>query len=236
MTALQDADQEVLPEPRLPVARSSRQRGLPFFCKRTLDVLVAAGVGVALSPVAAAVAVAIKVDSPGPVIYRGTRVGQRGELFTMFKFRSMRADADDAMHIAYVERLMRDKDSSNNGDQADMFKLEDDPRITRVGRWIRRLSIDELPQLVNVVRGEMSLVGPRPEVPAVLSVYQPQQFRRFAVLPGMTGLWQVNGRGKLSPADMIRLDVDYADNWTLGTDLAILLRTPAVVLKKTGAE
>ena len=188
-----------------------------------------------MGPIAALIGLAVKLDSRGPAIFRCTRIGLCGTPFTMYKFRSMRADADDALHQAYLESLLHDKDPSDDDDGPDMFKLEDDPRITRVGRWIRRLSLDELPQLVNVLRGEMSLVGPRPEVPYVIDIYSPEHLGRFAVLPGMTGLWQVSGRGELSPHEMLRLDVQYADTWDLRLDASILMRTPSVVLKKIGA-
>lgn len=222
-------------EPVLSVPASKRQRGIRLAAKRTIDIIGATAVLVIMSPVALAIAIAVRLNSRGPAIYQCTRIGHQGAPFTMYKFRSMRADTDDSLHKAYLERLMHDMEPDANDAAPEMFKLEDDPRVTRVGRWLRRLSLDELPQLVNVIKGDMSLVGPRPEVPYVLDIYQPEQFGRFAVLPGMTGLWQVNGRGELPPNEMIRLDVEYAENWSFRSDLSILLRTPAVVFKKIGA-
>ena len=222
-------------EPVLSVAASERQRGIRLGAKRAIDIVGATAVLVIMSPVALAIAIAIRLSSRGPAVYQCTRIGHQGAPFTMYKFRSMRADTDDSLHKAYLQRLMHDMEPDADDAEPEMFKLEDDPRVTRVGRWLRRLSLDELPQLINVIKGDMSLVGPRPEVPYVLDIYRPEQFGRFAVLPGMTGLWQVNGRGELPPNEMLRLDVEYAENWSFRLDLSILLRTPAVVFKKIGA-
>ncbi|MGD9998937.1 MAG: sugar transferase [Ilumatobacteraceae bacterium] len=198
--------------------------------KRSLDIAASAALLVILLPALVVVGIAVRLDSPGPAIYRGRRVGLNGRPITVLKFRSMTHGADDRRHVDYVTRLVRE-----GGDPtSEMFKLDDDPRITRLGRWLRRTSIDELPQLANVLLGTMSLVGPRPEVPQVLDAYEPWMFRRFACKPGMTGLWQVSGRASLSPRDMLRLDVEYVDTWSLRNDLRILALTPSRALSKGG--
>lgn len=212
------------------IPHSSRQQGAALAAKRVIDVVVAAAVLVAGAPLMAAVAVAVKVDSPGPVFFRQERVGQGGRRFRVWKFRSMVADADPALHRQFVKRLLTQASTV-----PEMYKLTDDPRVTRVGRFIRATSIDELPQLLNVLAGHMSLVGPRPEVPYALEDYEPWAWRRFEVLPGMTGLWQVSGRGELSPVDMLRLDVEYADRWSPGLDLRLLAKTVPAVLRKVGS-
>jgi len=204
-------------------AHERRQVGLALATKRLIDIVGSISVLVLTSPVLVGTAVAIRLDSPGPVLFRQERVGRDGRRFSMLKFRSMRADADDSAHREFLRSLA-------TGGDADVYKVDQDDQITRVGRVIRLLSIDELPQLVNVLRGEMSLVGPRPDVPYALDVYQPRHWQRFDVLPGLTGLWQVSGRSLLSPAQMLDLDVSYAETWTVTGDLRILLRTVPQVL------
>jgi len=178
---------------------------------------------VVLSPALLLVALAVRLDSPGPALFRQVRVGRHGEPFTMIKFRTMCVDAEQ-----------RRVDLSARPGHV-LFKLERDPRITRVGRVLRQYSLDELPQLLNVVRGEMALVGPRPALPSELEQYDEDPLRRLAVTPGLTGLWQVSGRSDLSWEESVRLDLDYVDNWSLGLDLVILLRTVGAVLRHTGA-
>jgi lipopolysaccharide/colanic/teichoic acid biosynthesis glycosyltransferase len=202
------------------------------YAKRALD-LIGACTLLAMSGIfLIAIAIAVKLDSPGPALYRGRRVGRNRELFDVFKFRTMQHNASDEPHRRFVQHLLRSDTSSTDGE---MYKLTDDERITRVGRLLRRWSIDELPQLLNVVRGEMSLVGPRPEVPYALDGYRPEDFRRFDVLPGMTGLWQVCGRGNLSPRQMLDLDREYAEAPSLSLDLRLLLRTAPAVLSRIGS-
>lgn len=213
---------------------SPRQRGLALLVKRTIDVVGAVALLVLLAPLLVAVAVAVRFDSPGPALYRATRIGRHGEPFTVLKFRSMRTDADDAPHAAYVAALLTANDHAPQNANG-LYKLTDDPRVTRIGRVLRRLSIDELPQLLNVLAGDMSLVGPRPEVPYALEHYKSWHWRRFAVLPGLTGLWQVSGRAELTAQDMLRLDVAYADTWSLRLDLRILARTVPAVLRTVGS-
>ena len=220
-------DSEPLPGNLAPVPRSARQSGLTLAVKRGLDVAVAIVVLALAAPFLLVVALAIRVESPGPAIFRQVRVGRSGKAITVLKFRSMVADADPLVHREFILRQLGRESTQGTG----TFKVEGDPRITRVGRHIRRLSIDELPQLVNVLRGDMSLVGPRPEVPYALEAYEPWQLERFSVLPGLTGPWQVSGRSRLSPAQMLELDVDYARRWSLGLDLQILARTPPALFK-----
>lgn len=187
---------------------------------------VAAAVGLALLlPFLVVVGILVRLESPGPAIYRQQRVGRHGHLFTMYKFRSMCASAEsERVHLV----------ASNEADGV-LFKIQQDPRVTRLGRWLRRTSMDEMPQLWNVLRGEMSLVGPRPALPEEVARYDADPRRRLVVKPGMTGLWQVSGRSDLSWAEAVRLDVRYVDNWSLGLDLAILVRTIRAVVGRRGA-
>ena len=210
----------------------SRQTGPYGVTKRVLDVVGSVLALVVLSPVLVLIGIAIRLDSAGPAIYRGPRVGRGQRLFTILKFRSMQNDADDAPHKAFVQQLLR----APAGDVPEMYKLVDDPRVTRVGAFLRRTSLDELPQLINVVRGDMSLVGPRPEVPYALEAYDPEDHVRFEVLPGMTGLWQVSGRAQLSPREMLELDRRYVEECSFAMDVAILFRTiPSLLQRQTAA-
>ncbi len=199
--------------------------------KRLLDLTLAGVAIVALLPVFAVIAVSIVMDSGFPILYRQERVGLDGRRFIMLKFRSMRADADGDVHVKYVQSRLRGEAPSGPG----LDKLTSDTRVTRVGAFLRRNSLDELPQLWNVVRSEMSLVGPRPDVPYSVEAYAPWALRRLEVKPGMTGLWQVSGRSKLSIHDMLRLDVAYVDQCSLLLDLQILLRTIPAVVSQSGA-
>jgi lipopolysaccharide/colanic/teichoic acid biosynthesis glycosyltransferase len=210
--------------------------------ERAMDVVGAATLLVVTAPLMAIVAILVRAESPGPAIYRGRRLGLGGQPITVFKFRSMGHDADDELHRSYVLGLLS-ADAPTAGPSSDpspadnvvAFKLHDDPRVTRVGRFIRATTIDELPQLVNVLRGEMSLVGPRPEVPYALEGYEAWQHERFSVRPGLTGLWQVSGRGDLSPRDMLALDVEYARRRSLRLYVSIVARTIPAVLRRKGA-
>ncbi|MGH3737269.1 MAG: sugar transferase [Micromonosporaceae bacterium] len=177
------------------------------------------------APLLAVVAALIKRGSPGPVLFRQVRVGRDGREFTMLKFRTMYADAEQRL-AALLERNELD---------GVLFKMREDPRVTPTGRWLRRWSVDELPQLLNVLRGDMSLVGPRPPLPREVEVYPDDMRRRFVVKPGLTGLWQVSGRSDLSWEDSVRLDLRYVENWSLSLDLVILLRTLTAVSRASGA-
>jgi lipopolysaccharide/colanic/teichoic acid biosynthesis glycosyltransferase len=191
-----------------------------WFMKRTMD-LVCSGLGLlALAPFLAIVALAIRLESPGPIIYKQKRVGFKGRLFDMYKFRSMSQNAD-----AMLEQLL-EQNETNNG----MFKLFDDPRVTRVGKFIRKYSIDELPQLFNVLKGDMSLVGPRPPIDRELKFYQSWHYLRFTTLPGLTGIWQVSGRSRIKEFDtVVKMDFRYIKEWNILLDIKLILKTLPVV-------
>ncbi|WP_395726422.1 sugar transferase [Nakamurella sp.] len=203
-------------------------RGANRIVKRLFDLFGSLSLVALFSPVLLAVAVAIKVTSKGPVFFRQDRVGINGETFRMIKFRSMVVDAEKRLDALKQEK------TADAGNQV-LFKMKNDPRITTVGRFIRRFSIDELPQLFNVVVGDMSLVGPRPPLRAEVDLYGDDALRRLLVKPGMTGLWQVSGRSDLTWDDSVRLDVYYVENWSITGDLAILWRTARAVLGSSGA-
>jgi exopolysaccharide biosynthesis polyprenyl glycosylphosphotransferase len=205
-----------LHEERLPVA------GL--FLKRALDVAGAGAVLILMAPVLVLLAILIGLDSPGPVLYAALRAGRKGRPFRCYKFRTMVGDADT------LKKGLRER----NQRQGPCFKIKDDPRITRVGRVLRRYSLDELPQLWNVLRGEMSLVGPRPHPLDDYSAYAIEHLPRLDVIPGMTGLWQVTARRDPSFEAGLNLDIEYIHRWSLGMDLRILLKTAAVVLRGSG--
>jgi exopolysaccharide biosynthesis polyprenyl glycosylphosphotransferase len=205
--------------------REPSLKAISRFVKRAMDVTVSALGLLLLSPLLALAAVLVRADSPGPVIFRQERVGQWGTTFTCYKFRSMREGADNEK-----ETLRKRTESSEI-----TFKLKQDPRRTRVGSLIRRTSIDELPQLYNVFRGEMSLVGPRPAVPSEVDSYEDWHRKRLQVRPGITGLWQVMGRSELPFEEMVMLDIYYVENWSLALDLKIMLRTIPTVLIGRGA-
>ncbi len=195
------------------------------FVKRSFDLVGATAVIIALSPVIAAVCTAIKFSSPGPVMFRQTRVGKDGKLFTVYKFRTMRVGAQGERHLF---------DHHNQSD-GPLFKMSDDPRVFRVGRILRRFSLDEIPQLFNVLFGTMSLVGPRPFIPEEADRLDGWSARRLDVRPGMTGLWQVSGRNDLSATELCRLDYLYVASWSFWWDLRILWATPSVIVRALGA-
>ena len=199
--------------------------------KRVLDVAAAITLILLLIPLTLVIGLAIVIDSGWPIFYRGERIGRGMRPFTVLKFRSMRANADPSVHAEYLRDLLQGRALAQGG----VFKVPDDPRITRLGRFLRKSSLDELPQLVNILRGEMSLVGPRPEVPYALGEYEPWMFKRFDVPPGLTGLWQVRGRGQIGVRGMLQLDVEYAERCDLALDLGILFMTVPAVLRGTGA-
>lgn len=202
--------------------------------KRLLDVSASLLLLLLLLPAFAAIAIAVRLTSPGPALYRQTRVGRLGQPFVLLKFRSMRADSDDATHRAYVTALMT-AEVAPHGGEAGVYKLTDDPRVTAVGRLLRRTSLDELPQLVNVLQGHMSLVGPRPALPWEVALYDDEQWHRLEVSPGLTGLWQVSGRNRLTMRQSFDLDLEYVARCSTGLDLRILLRTPSAVLRLDSA-
>jgi exopolysaccharide biosynthesis polyprenyl glycosylphosphotransferase len=193
--------------------------------KRVLDIVLTVLVLLVLWPVFLLVAIAIKLDSPGPILFTQIRIGQDGRPFKVYKFRSMVADAEDS--LPHLNGL--------NEASGPLFKIKDDPRRTRVGRWLRKLSIDEFPQLINVLRGEMSWVGPRPALPNEVEKYEAWQRQRLEVPQGMTGLPQISGRSDLTFDEVCLLDIYYIENWSLSLDLTILLRTIPQVLFGRGA-
>ncbi len=200
-------------------------RGWNAVVKRGFDIVVGSAMSaVALLP-ALLLAAAIRLDTPGPVLYSQVRVGKNGRPFRCYKFRSMVHNADQ----------LREQMALLNESSGPLFKIRKDPRLTRVGRFIRRYSLDELPQLINVLRGEMSLIGPRPNLPSEVEHYQDWMTKRLAVCPGLTGLWQVSGRSDLTFDEMVLLDIYYVENWTMGLDLNILLRSVPAVLQARGA-
>jgi lipopolysaccharide/colanic/teichoic acid biosynthesis glycosyltransferase len=202
---------------------------------RSLDIVVATLCLLVLAPLLALIALAIRLDSPGWVIFRQCRVGRDQRPFTVNKFRTMRRNAGHELHRTYVLQLIAG-DAAMQDDEAPFFKIASDERVTRLGRFLRKTSIDELPQLWNVLRGDMSLVGPRPPIPYEVEHYPAHWFARFAVKPGVTGLWQVSGRSQLTLEEMIRLDVAYVQRRSLGMNLMILIRTiPAVLLQRGAA-
>jgi exopolysaccharide biosynthesis polyprenyl glycosylphosphotransferase len=216
--------------------RGSNIEGLNFALKRAFDMVVGSLLLILSAPFVAAGALAIWMFDGTPILFRQTRIGMRGHPFSMFKLRTMRSTTDDKSHRDYVQKWIRHGEAAaQNGSSGDrVFKLANDQRITPVGRWLRRFSIDELPQLINVVRGEMSLIGPRPALPYELELYQPWHLRRLQAAPGITGLWQVSGRNHLSFDDMVRLDVQYLQSWSFSGDLRILAKTVPALLRGGG--
>jgi exopolysaccharide biosynthesis polyprenyl glycosylphosphotransferase len=211
--------------PTMPATQSALADSLYEVAKRLIDVLVSGVLLILIAPILLIIALAIKLDSRGPTLFRQQRAGRCGKPFTLYKFRSMHDDAE-----ADQARL-RDLNEASGP----IFKIRDDPRVTRVGRFIRRTSLDELPQLLNVLTNDMSLVGPRPALFSEVAQYQDWQLKRLELQPGLTGLWQVSGRSDLSFDEMVMLDIYYGENWSLGTDLGILIRTVPQVLFGDGA-
>jgi len=199
-----------------------------------LDVVIAGTALILLAPVMALIAALIRITSPGPALFRQTRVGYQQRSFVMLKFRSMYVDSSDDVHRAFVSRMFSadaPTRGDGDGDGDGIHKLSGDRRITSVGRILRSTSLDELPQLINVLRGEMSLVGPRPALDWEVKLYQPHHHERFSVKPGLTGLWQVSGRSRLTMTEALELDVEYARRRSVPLDLLILLKTiPAILL------
>lgn len=269
-----------IPHPRFveKIESDRRQRWLYFASKRVLDVLVAALALILLAPVMLVIALLVRLDSPGPALFRQERVGGGGRddqrevwenhTFTFYKFRSMEDDADVDIHRAFVKAFIHDDRESmdvvqhrcdnpvtessrtfaqafvgNNGKQTStpesedgqINKLVDDPRVTRFGKFLRKTSLDELPQLWNVLKGDMSLVGPRPPIPYEVEEYEPWHLRRLEARPGVTGLWQTMARSSVDFDEMVRLDIQYLEHQSFWLDLEILLRTPLAVLRGDGA-
>ncbi len=200
------------------------------YLKRILDVVLATIIMLGFLPVFLVLTVLVKLTSRGPVFFVQERAGLKGKRFRMFKFRSMYADADHRVHRQYVEKLIQKGEKGGK-----TYKLENDPRITPLGRWMRKFSLDELPQFINVLRGDMSLVGPRPPIPYELEIYKPWHFKRLDTKPGITGLWQVSGRNLLTFDQQAALDIKYIHHKSLAMDLTIIIKTIPVMFSGVGA-
>jgi exopolysaccharide biosynthesis polyprenyl glycosylphosphotransferase len=214
----------------------NKNRRPMLIMKRAIDIIGSAVLLLLCAPSFLVIALAVKLSSKGPVFFRQRRVGQYGRGFTFLKFRTMYVNNDPSVHKEFVTKMIanRDHDAEPGGEK--VFKIRDDKRITRIGRFLRRTSLDELPQFLNVLWGDMSLVGPRPPIPYELAAYQTWHRRRLLdVKPGITGLWQVTGRSRVKFDEMVRLDLRYATTWTPWLDLRILARTPMAVIKGSGA-
>jgi lipopolysaccharide/colanic/teichoic acid biosynthesis glycosyltransferase len=221
------ASQEAAARPSAACLAAAHQSRGYRIAKRALDVVGAGALLVLLGPILLAIGVLVRWDSPGPAIFRQQRVGRGGRPFACLKFRSMRTDADPQVHAAYVAARIRAGEP--------LLKLEHDDRITRVGRLLRATSLDELPQLWNVLRGEMSLVGPRPALAFEVELYEPAHYRRLGVLPGITGLAQLHSRGRGTLAEYVGYDLEYVAKASIWLDLAILAQTVPAVIRRRGA-
>jgi lipopolysaccharide/colanic/teichoic acid biosynthesis glycosyltransferase len=218
------------PDPdRIVTVQRARTSFAYAFAKRTLDVLVSLTVLVLGAPLVLLLALAVRFDSPGPIVFRQRRVGRGGQVFSFYKFRTMASDARDRFPELYVYRYTRQEFVDL------VLKTADDPRLTPLGRKLRRTSLDELPNLFNVLRGDMSLVGPRPELPEMVVYYTPEELTKFSVRPGVTGLWQVSGRANLRNGLQLANDVAYVKRRSFRFDLAILVKTVKVVIFRIGA-
>lgn len=211
---------------------------LPRLVKRAVDIAGSLAALLLLSPLLALIAAAVKLTSRGPILFRQARVGQFGRHFQFLKFRSMRVGSDPKIHREFIDEFIRAGSNQSGAEQEKpkVYKIRDDPRVTRVGRFLRKTSLDELPQFWNVLKGEMSLVGPRPPIPYELESYRPWHKRRILeVKPGITGLWQIYGRSRTTFDEMVRLDLRYARTWSLLLDLKILAQTPRAMFTGEGA-
>jgi lipopolysaccharide/colanic/teichoic acid biosynthesis glycosyltransferase len=219
--------------------RNRSSRRMSFILKRMIDIVGSIVALVAISPVFLIIATLIKLTSEGPVLFRQKRLGLHGEPFTFLKFRSMYVNNDPKIHQEYVKNLIESSDSSSdcgNAQEAQIFKIQNDPRVTPIGRLLRKTSLDELPQFINVLRGEMSLVGPRPPIPYEFESYEIWHRRRVVDMkPGITGIWQVAGRSRTTFNEMVRLDIYYLANWSIWLDMKLLFLTPWVVFTSKGA-
>jgi len=214
------------------VAATARSAGFHGQCKRIGDVLLSGLALLVLTPVLLVISILVKRSSPGPVLFVQDRIGKNGVPFPFMKFRTMVHNSDDAIHRQFAAMFINGSDKTEKPES--VFKLTDDPRITRIGAWLRKTSLDELPQLFNIIRGEMSLVGPRPPIAYELDHYQPWHHERLRVTPGLTGLWQVSGRSNVPFEEMVRLDIHYINTWTLRKDFEIVFKTVPVVMRGTG--
>jgi lipopolysaccharide/colanic/teichoic acid biosynthesis glycosyltransferase len=216
--------------------RDPPRRSLTSVTYRLLDLLIAAACLIACAPILLLVCIAVRLEGGGPAIFRQQRLGRDKHLFTVHKFRTMRLEADPQVHREYVEQLISGNETKHADSHGrDLYKLAADDRVTLVGRILRKTSLDELPQIFDVLRGHMSLVGPRPVIPYEAELYPEGYDRRFAVKPGITGLWQVNGRSERTYREMVQLDVAWVERHSVGLYLLILVRTPWVLICRRGA-
>jgi len=232
-----DDDSGLSANPRLypDIQELYQTKKVSFLLKRAIDIFGSLMALIVLSPVFLVIALLVKLTSKGAVLFKQERLGQFGKTFNCLKFRSMYANNDPKIHQAFMKQMIAGK-ARKNGDGDPVYKMKDDPRITSIGKFIRRMSLDELPQFINVLWGEMSLVGPRPPLAYEYKEYDAWHRRRvLEIKPGITGLWQVHGRSRVSFDEMVRLDLQYARRWSLGLDLQILLKTPAAVVSGDGA-
>jgi lipopolysaccharide/colanic/teichoic acid biosynthesis glycosyltransferase len=229
-----DSDRKLYPD----LIRRDRARIPYHFLKRSIDIAGSLSGMILFSPIFLITGVLIKCTSQGPILFKQRRVGKFGREFNFLKFRTMYLNSDSAIHEQYVRRLIeqKDQDSSAPGAAKPVFKIVNDPRVTRIGHFLRKSSLDELPQFINVLRGEMSLVGPRPPIPYEVAAYRFWHRRRvIEVKPGITGMWQVHGRSRTTFDEMVRLDLRYVREQSLWLDLKIILKTPSAILSGEGA-
>lgn len=209
--------------------RNTKKNKVPLD-KRILDLIIAGSLLIVFSPIIMIIAIVIKLTSKGPIIFKQTRLGLNGHPFTIYKFRTMRTDMQDDIHRAFMKKVIQKQLASGNKQTA-VFKMKDDPRITFVGKILRKTSLDELPQIFNVLKGDMSIIGPRPPLAYEVANYKRWQLERLSGLPGITGLWQVNGRNHTDFETMVKQDIEYIKNRNLLMDINIILRTVPAMLK-----
>lgn len=232
-----DAEHSRTENPALTVQFALRRRSaLERFVKRSIDVIAATMVLVFGFPFFLAIALLIRITSRGPVFFIQRRVGEDGREFALFKFRTMRPDTDDALHREFTRNFIEGRlpETPLDGRNGAAYKMVDDPRVTAVGRFLRKTSLDELPQFINILKGEMTIVGPRPPLPYEYERYDEWHKLRLKVRPGLTGLWQVSGRSRVPFHEMVMMDIYYIERWSLLLDLKIMIRTVPVMLGGTG--
>ena len=229
------AEDVVCPAPALyVVADTTRLAGIQGMTKRALDVLLSGLAMLVLSPALAVMALLVRRSSPGPIFFVQERIGKNGIPFKFYKFRTMVHNSDDAIHRQFAAMFINGGSDTEKKDSGKVFKMTNDPRVTAIGRWLRKTSLDELPQLWNILKGEMTIVGPRPPIAYELDHYLPWHHERLRVTPGLTGLWQVSGRSNVPFEEMVRLDIHYINSWTILEDVRIILKTIPVVLRGSG--
>ncbi len=223
--------------PRLFIpADTTSYYGSAGWMKRAFDLVFASLMLLVCGPIMLVIALMVKKSSPGPILFVQERLGRDGTPFNFYKFRSMKHNSDDAIHREFAAMFISGEDDgcSSNSSGEKVFKMKRDPRITNIGAFLRRTSLDELPQLLNILKGEMTLVGPRPPIAYEIENYQPWHMERLKAVPGLTGLWQISGRSSVSFDEMVRLDIRYINEWSLWKDIVIMVKTLPVVLRCTG--